>query len=532
MNEQIDIGVIRFSENFTSAEKPDGEELQFTRFEARALQFFSRNPDRLVTRAQLLDSVSSEGSDKNDRNIDFLVNRLRKKLGDTPQEPRFIATRYGEGYMWIGQSSSTYIAGNDSYLVIGPVRVAGSLADSPFLESSFCQSLQKALKFRLSDDQRVTVDPNCRPAFEFGNLTPKIGVEMTFFTDSSTAECIVTVRKFREGKILAITRITVSGVEMPTGQEIDGPQQLAEWILREIWREHTSVESTGEPLPVAIQAASQSKKVADIYIWEETDPWIRKLVVEHPDDFEIQLKYATHLHTKYVVGGFMLFKNGIDDRKRDEDEIESLVQKALPFVHSKPELAIMAAKLLFFLGRGYENFAADLAESAHKECTIITHSLPIIGQIRGFLGNVDHGIEALDQAINLAEAGSKAHLYALVIKCNIQMAAREIEGLAATKKELFHEISPIGKLFFEPIYADPAKPSLKARAAVMMLSKKEAAAILLHSYYISARLFKVPEHKENLMRTLVSLLTRRFGIDIIPDEVTAAIPNLIRRYGR
>ena len=114
MNDQVNIRVIRFSEDFTSAEEPGGEEIQFTKFEAKTLQFFSQNAGRLVTRAQLLDSVSNEGSDKNDRNIDFLVNRLRKKLKDSAQEPRFIATRYGEGYIWVGQSSSTYVAGNDS----------------------------------------------------------------------------------------------------------------------------------------------------------------------------------------------------------------------------------------------------------------------------------------------------------------------------------------------------------------------------------------------------------------------------------
>ena len=123
-------------------------------------------------------------------------------------------------------------------------------------------------------------------------------------------------------------------------------------------------------------------------------------------------------------------------------------------------------------------------------------------------------------------------MYALVIKCNIQMAARDFDGLAATKKEFFHKLTPIGTLFLEPLYANPDKPSLKARAAVMMLSKKEAVAILLHAYYVSARLFKVPEHKENSMRTLVSLFSRRFGIDIIPDEIAAAFPDLMRRYNR
>lgn len=48
--------------------------------------------------------MSEPGSDKNDSNVDYLINRLRQKLSDEARQPRFIATRYGEGYVWIAEA--------------------------------------------------------------------------------------------------------------------------------------------------------------------------------------------------------------------------------------------------------------------------------------------------------------------------------------------------------------------------------------------------------------------------------------------
>jgi SulP family sulfate permease len=41
-----------------------------------------------------------------DRSIDYLVNRVRRKLGDSARRPHYIETRYGEGYVWIAYRSS------------------------------------------------------------------------------------------------------------------------------------------------------------------------------------------------------------------------------------------------------------------------------------------------------------------------------------------------------------------------------------------------------------------------------------------
>jgi DNA-binding response OmpR family regulator len=54
---------------------------------------------RIVTREALLDSLYGRGeSEVLDRTIDVYIRRLRDKLGDDPESPRYIATVRGAGY--------------------------------------------------------------------------------------------------------------------------------------------------------------------------------------------------------------------------------------------------------------------------------------------------------------------------------------------------------------------------------------------------------------------------------------------------
>ncbi|TSJ61055.1 winged helix-turn-helix domain-containing protein [Starkeya sp. 3C] len=85
------------------AARPRGRRVRFTRSERAVLAALIRNAHRIMTRNQLLDAISGVGSDAAERSIDFLINRLRGKLGDDARRPRFIATQYGEGYVWIAE---------------------------------------------------------------------------------------------------------------------------------------------------------------------------------------------------------------------------------------------------------------------------------------------------------------------------------------------------------------------------------------------------------------------------------------------
>ncbi|MDI7860980.1 winged helix-turn-helix domain-containing protein [Rhizobiaceae bacterium n13] len=98
-------GDLVFEESFVFARRGE-EELRFTRQERALLILFTRHPRQLLRRSQILDALNYVGSDSSDRNVDFLVNRLRQKLNDNARAPRFIATQYGEGYLWIAVAES------------------------------------------------------------------------------------------------------------------------------------------------------------------------------------------------------------------------------------------------------------------------------------------------------------------------------------------------------------------------------------------------------------------------------------------
>ena len=70
-----------------------------TYLEFRLLQTLLEADGRVLSRDQLLDAVyGSDQSEILDRTIDVHIRRLRDKLGDDPDAPRYVATVRGAGY--------------------------------------------------------------------------------------------------------------------------------------------------------------------------------------------------------------------------------------------------------------------------------------------------------------------------------------------------------------------------------------------------------------------------------------------------
>jgi DNA-binding winged helix-turn-helix (wHTH) protein len=107
----------------------NGQTIHFTRNERALLLAFSRNPRRLMRRSHLLDEIDSSESDRSDRNIDFQVNRLRAKLGDNAKSPKYIATQYGEGYIWIAAPSPAPLTALSSARRLMDSWLSGRLSD-------------------------------------------------------------------------------------------------------------------------------------------------------------------------------------------------------------------------------------------------------------------------------------------------------------------------------------------------------------------------------------------------------------------
>lgn len=79
---------------------PTGVETLLTHGEYQLLSVFLRNSGHTLSRDQLMDQIRNREWVPNDRSIDVLVGRLRRKLHDDPAEPQLIITIHGAGYLF------------------------------------------------------------------------------------------------------------------------------------------------------------------------------------------------------------------------------------------------------------------------------------------------------------------------------------------------------------------------------------------------------------------------------------------------
>lgn len=75
-----------------------GEPIQLTHKEFELLHWLLAHPGQLFSRAHLLEHIWPDDLEISERSVDALVKRLRKKLGDDAETPRFIETLRGLGY--------------------------------------------------------------------------------------------------------------------------------------------------------------------------------------------------------------------------------------------------------------------------------------------------------------------------------------------------------------------------------------------------------------------------------------------------
>lgn len=82
---------------------PDGEEQAISHAEAEVLRVFLDAPRRLITRAQMLDTLGGSAGESFDRAMDVRISRLRSKLREDPKNPHLIKTIYGAGYIFMAE---------------------------------------------------------------------------------------------------------------------------------------------------------------------------------------------------------------------------------------------------------------------------------------------------------------------------------------------------------------------------------------------------------------------------------------------
>lgn len=78
--------------------KKDNKIIALTKAERVLLKHMIENPDKCLSRDELLNVLPGDNLDSMDRSIDIHITRLRKKIESNPKHPRWIKTEWGLGY--------------------------------------------------------------------------------------------------------------------------------------------------------------------------------------------------------------------------------------------------------------------------------------------------------------------------------------------------------------------------------------------------------------------------------------------------
>ena len=80
---------------------PNGAAHTLSGMEFKLLMAFIDNPNRVLSRDQLLNATENRDWDPFDRSIDVRITRLRKKIEAKPAQPRYLRTVRGSGYIFV-----------------------------------------------------------------------------------------------------------------------------------------------------------------------------------------------------------------------------------------------------------------------------------------------------------------------------------------------------------------------------------------------------------------------------------------------
>ncbi len=84
--------------------RKDGVELILSKTEQKLLRLLVENRGRVLSRADLVDRIWTDGAEYVDENaLSVTVKRLRDKLEEGPSKPQYLKTVYGIGYTWEGK---------------------------------------------------------------------------------------------------------------------------------------------------------------------------------------------------------------------------------------------------------------------------------------------------------------------------------------------------------------------------------------------------------------------------------------------
>lgn len=491
-----------------------GETIQFTRNERALLLALTRNPQRLMRRGRLLDEVASE-SDISDRNIDFLVNRLRAKLGDSARSPKYIATQYGEGYVWIAAPAPAAV---DAFLVIGP---AFGPQGHPFGQQASILAGEVRDIIAAGLGHKVVIAENWSPA---ATDTLRYFLQMSFLAGDVQLDCAATLREMPSKRIVKAFRLNL---DMADANSFSTEARRVSNGVIDAVSQALIEASTGlgiaadEPLDVRLQKAPRVLSASNSG-WLASGQQLEKAREQDPRNADIALQWCLHLFAR-LVHTSPFGAMSLEERYRIESEIDTTVLECLPAIEANPLLMLAAAKLLYFINRGHLELAEDIAERAFGRTADFAAALPIMGQLRYARGRFDEAAAFFDRGIEMFEPDSDLHLHIRVLKAISVLATGDRASLDTAVADAAREAPrcprDIGLTIGWMIASPDQKLSASSADALAAIGPAGASNAIEYLYFTSARHLVSEQARANVMRGLIAHATRLHGVQTVPAFV-------------
>ncbi|HEY2595060.1 MAG TPA: winged helix-turn-helix domain-containing protein [Chloroflexota bacterium] len=500
-----------FDDDLLGAVRDDGRTLRLTRQERALIGCFLARPNRLLSRDYLLSALSEDPGDLSDRNVDFIVNRLRRKLGDTARQPRFIATQYGEGYVWVADPRPLETPA--LLLVVGPVRCASEAVPDP--AKRLAAQLQTALEARTAPGRVLA-----RPDWRQGQGAFRFSLAVDLFVEAGVPRGALTLRQEPGGAVVSVTSVDVSGEVSE-----DAAATLATTTLAAIWRHLTvSVTETAAPTDAPLQVRIHDAALLlnpDDETWIDIEPRLAASHAAHPEEPHTAIIWATHL------AGLLMRRRAGDPTDpatyaRIEDQVEGLVFAHLPTLQNEPVFLINCANLLVGVHRGHMDLAEELVRRALDYAPAFAMAQCVLGQIEAERGDLEGGLGRIDEALRWCDPGAEFELYVLVIKLRTLIAKGDSDLAEATFKRV-RRLKPAAGSALAFLCLRPGEEALTAdmRLTLGKMTPEEGRNLLGYQYYVNARRYTTIAHQRNILAGPVDHLVRRFGDEVMPDAVRA-----------
>lgn len=527
MQQQYYFGNLVFDADFIFLITPDGHKVKFTKYERALLMHFVQHPGQLQSRERLLSVLSQIGAVDNDRNIDYLLSRLRRKLKDSARAPQFIATQYGEGYMWVAKqlANSPVDETTQIYLSIGPVYGTRdeSLAN---ISRHFVNDLEVALRACFGGQRRIeqlniTVDHSATISTEHRNAL--YSLELTFLSINHSQSCSLVVINRMTGRVLGSFRHELINIQNKFARN-SSFKTLANTIKDTLWdsqifRENEDHIASSDPIAVGIYKASRLfEPGADNLL--EVEKKLRQRLKDQPDDARAAIMLAVNIYTQ---------QQSIEITPSPDwaTEVKCLILDHLGGIQDDALYLASAAERLF--GFGHYELAESMAERALEIGPSFAACYMVLARIKVYQGLIYEGIAFYNLSIEMTEHGSLFYILLISLK--------SIAYQAVGQHDKVREIMPY-VIAMEPDNFRKTVTQLVFLTAHVETFREEAIAIaknlpvallpqvLTAMNTLFAADFQLESHRANILQGVIEFYIDLHGKEIIPDAVKESVPSL------